>query len=109
RIEKMSQGQQQLLQAVIDNSIAVIYVKDMQGRYLLVNRHFCAIFKLDGADAVVGKTDYELFPAAAADVFRAMDLRAAVAQSPLVEEEDAPQHDGVHTYVSVKARLLDDM
>src|ERR1051325_1673583 len=37
---------QQLLSAIIDNSTAVIYVKDLQGRYLMVNNRFSELFHL---------------------------------------------------------------
>ena len=35
------------VQAIIDNTAAVIYVKDMEGRYTLVNRSFEALFDID--------------------------------------------------------------
>jgi PAS domain S-box-containing protein len=88
---------QQLLEAIIDNSTAVIYVKDLAGRYILVNRRFEDIFHL-ARDAVLGRTDYDLFAQEAADAFRAMDERVAAADRPLTEEETAPHHDGPHTY-----------
>jgi PAS domain S-box-containing protein len=97
---------QQLLQAIIDNSTAVIYVKDLAGRYMLVNRRFEDIFHL-ARDVVLGRTDYDLFAKEAADAFRAMDERVADADRPLTEEETAPHHDGPHTYISVKAPLRD--
>lgn len=97
---------QQLLRAIIDNSAAVIYVKDLDGRYLMVNRRYEEIFRLDGA-AIVGRTDHELFPKDAADAFRDMDRRVIDSDAPLIEEEVAPQPDGPRTYVSVKCPLRD--
>src|SRR3989441_5277294 len=38
-----------------------IYVKDTQGRYILVNRRFEDLFHVTRAQ-VEGKTDYDLFP-----------------------------------------------
>ncbi|HTN89610.1 MAG TPA: response regulator, partial [Sorangium sp.] len=35
---------QELLRAIIDNSTAVVYVKDVEGRYLLINRRFERLF-----------------------------------------------------------------
>src|SRR5258708_7955893 len=83
----------QLLQAVIDNSSAVIYVKDLQGRYLLVNRRYSELFHISN-EAMLGRTDYDVFPKEAADAFHAMDLRAAAASGVLTEEEIVPQDDG---------------
>ena len=97
---------QQLLQAIIDNSAAVIYVKDLQGRYLLINRRYSELFHISN-EAIVGKSDHELFPQQAADAFRAMDQRVAAADVPLTAEEVVPHDDGPHTYVSVKCPLRD--
>ncbi len=106
RIEQERRESQQLLRAIIDNSAAVIYVKDLAGRYLLVNRRYSELFHISN-DAVAGKTDHELFTPDLADAFRAMDQRVAAAGAPLIEEELAPHDDGMHTYVSVKCPLRD--
>ena len=96
----------QLLQAIIDNTPAVIYVKDVQGRYLLVNRRYSELFHLRG-DGIIGKSDRELFPVQTADAVSAMDQRVLEAQAPVTEEEVMPHDDGPHTYLSVRALLRD--
>jgi PAS domain S-box-containing protein len=97
---------QQLLQAIIDNSAAIIYVKDLRGSYLLVNRCFSDLFQLRGA-AVIGRSDHDLFRREQADAYRSVDERVATAGEPLVVEETVPHDDGVHTYLSVKCPLRD--
>ena len=104
--EDLSRKNRQLLEAVIDNSPAVIYVKQVDGRYLLVNRRYEEIFLLKRG-AMLGRTDYDLFEHAAADAFRAMDQRVIAAGGPVSEVEIAPHPDGHHTYISVKAPLRD--
>jgi len=96
-----------LLNVIIDNSVAVIYVKDLQGRFLLVNQRFCTLFHRE-KEEVLGKSNHEIFDHATADAFREMDARVAQSAEPLLEEETAPHDDGVHTYLSVKCRLVDD-
>ena len=98
---------QQLLSAIIENSTAVIYVKDLDGRYLLVNRRFSELFHRSIED-IIGKTDHDFFDKAQADAFREMDVRTANADHALTEEETVPQDDGLHTYVSVKSTLRDE-
>jgi PAS domain S-box-containing protein len=95
---------QQLLQAINDNSQAVVYVKDLDGRYLLVNRRFEEIFHLH-RDAILGRTDRHFFSQQIADALRAVDVRVAAADGALTEEEIVPQADGPHVYISVKAPL----
>lgn len=95
---------QQRLQAILDNSFAVIYLKDAQGRYLLINKRYETLFHIQ-RDAVLGKTDHDIFPKLMADAFRANDERALKSHDALTIEEIAPQDDGLHTYVSVKFPL----
>lgn len=97
---------EQRLEAILDNSAAVIYAKDLNGRYLLINRWFETLTGL-GREEIVGKTDYDLFPAERAEAFHANDLEALKSRRPLLFEEVAPQADGLHTYVSVKFPLFD--
>ena len=104
RAEAAIRESQQLLQSIIDNTAAVIYVKDLQGRYVMVNRRYRELFHVADAD-IIGKSDAELFPAETAEAVRAVDLRVAAAQEPVVAEETVPLDDGAHTYVSVKCPL----
>jgi PAS domain S-box-containing protein len=106
RAEIAVRESQELLQAITDNTAAVIYVKDLQGRYLMVNQRYSELFHISHED-VVGKTDHDLFAKDMADAFRAMDQRVAAAGQALIEEEVAPHDDGPHTYVSVKCPLRD--
>jgi PAS domain S-box-containing protein len=95
-----------LLQAIADNTEAVIYAKDLQGRYLLANRRFLEQFHV-GSDAVIGKNDSELFPPDTASALRSVDRRVVVAKAPVTEEEVVPNDDGPRTYLSVKCPLRD--
>jgi PAS domain S-box-containing protein len=107
RAEQALRQSQHLLQAIIDNSMAVVYVKDIQGRFLLINRRFEELFHVSREEAA-GKTDYDLFPRERAEAFRAFDARVLAAGAALESEEVAPQDDGLHTYISVKCPLYDE-
>jgi PAS domain S-box-containing protein len=96
-----------LLEAVTENTQAVLYAKNLEGRYLIVNRRYCEIFRKK-RDEIIGRTDHDLFTTAEADAFRAMDERVLGAGHALTEEESAPHADGLHTYISVKAPLKDE-
>ena len=94
------------LDAILDNSAAVIYLKDRKGRFMLINRRFEELFHVD-RESVIGKTDHDLFPVYMADAFRANDRRVLKERRALELEETAPQDDGNHTYISVKFPLFD--
>ncbi|GAA0489976.1 hypothetical protein Ade02nite_24560 [Paractinoplanes deccanensis] len=99
-------GPQQLM-ALIDHTSAVIYMRDVDGRYLLVNREYERLFRLRRED-IVGLTDHDLFPEPLADEFRANDLEAVARGVPVQVEEQAPGDDGLHTYITVKFPLAGD-
>jgi PAS domain S-box-containing protein len=94
------------MQAILDNTTAVVYLKDADGRYLLVNREFEALFHVL-RDEAVGRTDHDLFPADVAERLRANDLRVMWEHLPLELEEAIPVGDRTRTYLSIKFPLLD--
>ena len=99
-------GHDQLM-SLIDHTSAVIYMRDAEGRYLLVNHEYERLFRLRRED-IVGLTDHDLFPEPIADEFRANDLEAFARGVPVQVEEQAPGEDGLRTYVTVKFPLTDD-
>jgi PAS domain S-box-containing protein len=98
---------EQQLQAILDNTAAMVALKDNDGRYMLVNRKFEELFRLT-QDEVEGKTDHDLFPRYMADAFRANDRRVLKDRCASEFEETAPGDDGPHTYLAVKFPLLDE-
>jgi PAS domain S-box-containing protein len=101
------QQSEQRLQALLDNSTAVVYMKDLQGRYTMINHRYEALFHLD-RNEVKGKTDQDIFPKEIADIFQANDQEVIAAGIALESEELAPQDDGLHTYLSTKFPLFDN-
>jgi PAS domain S-box-containing protein len=99
---------EQQLDAILDNTTAVIYVKDRAGRYTLVNRKFEELFNAQRGE-VTGKTDHDVFPRYMADAFRANDRKVLKERAALELEETAPGQDGkTRTYMSIKFPLFDD-
>jgi len=95
------QKSEERIQAILDNSPALVFVKDPQGRYLMVNRQWENRFSLSRTD-VIGKTIHEIFPKETADVLFANDRQVNEEQAPIEFEEVLPQEDGPHTYLSIK-------
>ncbi len=95
-----------LLQAIIENTPAAIYVKDRQSRFLLVNRFCARLFGKTPAE-IAGKSAVEFYSPAHAAQHEANDRQMFESGQVLEAEEDVPQADGVHTYLSVKFPLHD--
>src|SRR3972149_2739834 len=95
------------LRAIIDSSTAVIYLKDLEGRYIIVNKRFEELFHLT-KEELTGKTDYDLFPEDIASAFRKNDVEVIKNRRPLQIEETALHADGqAHQYLSIKFPILD--
>lgn len=93
-----------LLQAILDNCPSMIFLKDVAGRYLLINWVFERTFNLT-SEQVLGRTDDEIFPAEVADPFIRSD-RAVLEMGSLGEfEEQTNNGDGLRTYLVHKFPL----
>ncbi|MDQ3766681.1 MAG: PAS domain S-box protein, partial [Actinomycetota bacterium] len=92
-----------MLKAVIANSQSAVYVKDLDGRYILANESFERAFGVHEED-LLGKTDLYRIPTSR-PCGRANDLRAQKGAYQLDEWSDAA--DGRHFYESVKFPLYD--
>jgi PAS domain S-box-containing protein len=106
RAEEALRESQAHLQAILDNCPAMIFQKDLNGRYLQVNRQFERTFNIH-SDQVLGQTDDELFPPEFAGALRASDQSVLEAGRALEFEESAVSSDGRHTYIVHKFPLLD--
>ena len=94
------------MQAILDNSPAVIHLKDTQGRYILINRRFQQLFHLSREESI-GKSPHDLFPEGVADALRKHDQQVLATLTPMEFEETLPQDGEPHTYISIKFPLLD--
>src|SRR5262245_43855476 len=94
-------------QSFMSQRLSLMFIKDLQGRYLHVNDRFARAFGLDPKD-INSRTDAELFSAQVAAQFRANDAKALAASDGLEFEEVARYGDGVwHTSIVQKFPLLD--
>ncbi|MBD6617435.1 PAS domain S-box protein [Komarekiella sp. 'clone 1'] len=97
---------QQQLQAILDNSSAVMYLVDSQDRFLLINHQFEKLLNIT-QNQIAGKSIYDIFAYEIADGFAANNHQVIVSGIPIEAEEVVPLNDGLHTYLSVKFPLKD--
>ncbi|NJP06704.1 MAG: PAS domain-containing protein [Chloroflexaceae bacterium] len=98
---------QALLQSLLDNSPAAIYVKDLHGRFLLVNHYTSALLNTT-PDQMQQKLDTELFPEAFAMQWRTNEQQALDAGKPISLEETVTQADGLHTFFSIRIPIYNE-
>ncbi|HEV3120532.1 MAG TPA: PAS domain S-box protein, partial [Isosphaeraceae bacterium] len=97
---------QERLQDMVDNCPAVIYLKDLEGKYMLVNRVHEALVGVTKEEAH-GKSDFELFAQETADAFLAQD-RAVLESGQAKEwEDEVTGPSGLRSFLTIKFPLLD--
>ncbi|OGD45808.1 hypothetical protein A3K70_04505 [Candidatus Bathyarchaeota archaeon RBG_16_48_13] len=85
--EEIRQRDQQL-QDIIDNSPGLVFIKDLEGRFIKVNARMAQLYGVSQT-AFVGKTDYDLGSKEKSNYYRAIDRQVIESgESKLVEEED---------------------
>lgn len=98
---------QERLQSILDNANALIYIKDLEGRYTLVNRTMCQAFSLSGKD-MVGKSAYDLADRMEADLHLSNDRKVFESKAPATFEEFHFADGEKRTYISFKFPLWNE-
>jgi two-component system, cell cycle sensor histidine kinase and response regulator CckA len=105
-VSKMKKVHEIPYRQILDLAPAVIYLKDRQGRYTFVNRHFELLSGFP-ARQVLDKTDFELFPEEVACNSSANDQKVLESGIPLETEELGPVDGRMHTFISAKFPIYD--
>lgn len=101
------QHTQGLLQEIIDHAQAAIFVKDLHGRFTLVNQA-CAQALSRSKEQVIGKTDADMLAPHVAEQNQRNDQVVVATARPATSEETIPLADGtLRTYLSHKFPLYD--
>jgi len=95
-----------LLQSIIDRSADAIFVKDLEGRYVLLN-DACARAMGRPASEIVGRTDADIFPARTAAPLRSVDRRVMETGRGANVEETVGEDGAARVYASTKFPWLD--
>jgi PAS domain S-box-containing protein len=106
RADEALGASEQRLQDILDNTTAVVFVKDLDLRYILVNREYERRHQVR-RDEICGKTDFDIFPHDVAETVRANDRHVIEAGTPIQFEETVPMTQEERQYVVVKFLLRD--
>ncbi|MCW3464398.1 PAS domain S-box protein [Chitinophaga nivalis] len=74
RLEMIQKETQYRLNAIMDHSPSIIFIKDTNGKYLMINKQFELSTGLS-SDMVIGKKDSDLIPGHIADTYAQSDLQ----------------------------------
>jgi PAS domain S-box-containing protein len=95
------------ISSILKYTPAVVYMKDTDGRYILINPRFEELFGMSNEE-IRDKTDDDIFPKNIAAKIRSNDLKVLTDRRSYQVEEHIPQDDGMHIYLSVKFPIYDD-
>ncbi len=95
-----------LIDDVLDHSVSVIFIKNLEGKYLHVNRAFADERGMDGAD-IIGRTDYDLHAADVAEMLRENDRKAVRSDGPVMLEETLMVKGRQRVFLTTKFPLRD--
>ncbi len=81
-------GRERYIRAVFDNFPFMVWLKDRESRFLVVNQTLAKIANLTSPEQVVGKSDLDFWPPEQAERFRADDRAVLESGQPKTVEEE---------------------
>lgn len=90
-----------LLHSVLESTPDLVYVKDLEGRYVIINSAFANFVNLSN-DKIIQKKASDIFPQETAQSIRNNDLRISQEGRAETVEELIPVQGNYHTYLTTK-------
>ena len=100
------EGTEQHLREIIDLTPAPIYLKDLEGKYILVNREYERL-AYTTLEEIAGKNDFDIFPQEIASLFRRQDEEVIRENASLEFEETITLADGEFSFITLKFPVHD--
>ncbi len=94
------------LRQILEQTDAVVFWKDLDGRYQFVNQEFCRLMGRAEAD-ILGRRDVDVMPAEVAERLRANDQQVLERQRTVAFEEQVVFRGELRTYLVNKFPLRD--
>ncbi len=107
RSQAKAEASRRLLDAVVSGTSDCVFVKDLDGRYLMANT---AVAQLTGQapDSIVGRDDQALFPLPVAQLLKAIDHAIVAGGKTQTHEENLTMPDGQpRVFLSTKGPVFD--
>lgn len=105
--EESLRNSEALYHSLVETIPQNIFRKDTQGNFIFANQHFCKLLNVKLPD-IVGKTDFDFFPAELAEKYRRDDWRVLETGQAFtsIEEHETPEHERIYVQI-LKTPLYD--
>ena len=106
RAEEELKGSQALMESILDNIPAMVFIKDLSGRYLFVNRRFVEVAGKP-REEIQGKTAFDITGRELAQQAERHFQTVMKTEKPIEIEEKVWHADGIHPHLAVKFPVRD--
>lgn len=105
--EQRLRKQQRLLELIFNATPDLLVLKDRDSVYQMINNAFCN-FLQKSPEEIIGKTDFDLFPADEAEMYHRDDARVMETKQPQLQEEEVTGAAGKKWLYVAKTPVVDD-
>jgi PAS domain S-box-containing protein len=95
------------LSAIIENQPGLLWLKDRDGRFLAVNTKFSDSSGMRNSEALVGRTDFDIWPQELAAGYVADDDKVIKSGKPFIVEEPIADRGKIRWFETFKAPIFD--
>ena len=104
---ELNRKQQQFqLQSILEHTTSIIYIKDLQGKYLVANKRFLEVLQVTN-EQVIGHDDFHFTNQEQAEYFAKLDEEVLKTKKPIEVEQVIEGKDGPINLLLVKFPLFD--
>ena len=107
RLRETAAKSRRNLQAIMDYSPTIIYLKDKNGRFIFLNQQFEKTFHIQ-SENIIGKTAHDFLAKDIADEMQRKEKQVWATEHALEYEELIPLKDRLHTFFTAKFPLFND-
>jgi len=107
KIEKEARKNDQLLRSLLDYSPVAVFLKDLDGKFLFINRYLLEKHRIK-PESMIGKTVFDLHPRIEAEEYQANDLKVLNTDKAIEFEESATIAGEHIMFLSSKFPVHDD-
>ena len=98
--EENLRNSEALYHSLVETIPQNIFRKDTQGKFIFANQHFCKALGIK-LEEIVGKTDFDFFPAELAEKYRRDDWRVMETGEPFTNIEEHQPSGGQRSFVQI--------
>lgn len=107
QVEALLRENEQKYHRILNNTPAVVFIKDLDGKYLYINHKYEEKHQITN-EQIQGLSDFEIFPSPIATQFQKNDQKVLQSGKPQTIEESVIYEDGEHCVLSTKFPLFND-